>query len=109
MIMTRSIKKAIVAPFAGVWIEISFTIYYHPRVDHVAPFAGVWIEMSNTVISAIPVGVAPFAGVWIEIHFGRLIFSTTPVAPFAGVWIEIRSDLIYSKVPSRRTLRGCVD
>ena len=79
------------------------------RGEKVAPFAGVWIEIS----SGLPVfsckRVAPFAGVWIEIitEEGQLIYSF--VAPFAGVWIEIMSGMIACFRYTSRTLRGCVD
>jgi len=77
-----------VAPFAGVWIEIAWTLsscFPYP----VAPFAGVWIEINRETWLGVSRCVAPFAGVWIEIHPGIRTRSTRPVAPFAGVWIEI--------------------
>ncbi len=42
-----------VAPFAGVWIEITL---YGPlvRLRRVAPFAGVWIEIKDYRLSRIP-------------------------------------------------------
>ena len=39
----------------------------------VAPFVGVWIEISITRISAETGLVAPFVGVWIEIQRQRMV------------------------------------
>ena len=36
-------------------------------VESVAPFVGVWIEISNSSRFADNLDVAPFVGVWIEI------------------------------------------
>ena len=33
----------------------------------VAPFVGVWIEISSSMVSLYAFTVAPFVGVWIEI------------------------------------------
>ena len=99
-----------VAPFVGVWIEIS-VIFSGCVLLIVAPFVGVWIEIllvlhlpgSNQSLPSWECGlkcifyqfllrqvlVAPFVGVWIEIcemHYNK--FNIT-VAPFVGVWIEI--------------------
>ena len=41
----------------------------------VAPFAGVWIEIFIFVITLGQLIVAPFAGVWIEIISGTIVFS----------------------------------
>ena len=35
-----------VAPFVGVWIEISFLVQFIHYDILVAPFVGVWIEMT---------------------------------------------------------------
>ena len=102
----------LVTPFAGVWIEISFTsdTYIHHSVT---PFAGVWIEIIYGAIKctcsvSLPsrecglkypmfdsfctaLIVTPFAGVWIEIIVCFTEFATMYVTPFAGVWIEIVS------------------
>ena len=100
-----------VAPFVGVWIEISVRRIRHYNLPHVAPFVGVWIEIypiwhwsiflscrslrgsvdwnkvtNNFVIIYI---VAPFVGVWIEIFLQRCMILLRYVAPFVGVWIEI--------------------
>ena len=50
-----------------MWIEIPKDQTYYPG-HKVAPFAGVWIEITTGIVDAIAVGVAPFAGVWIEIY-----------------------------------------
>ena len=71
----------------------------------VAPFAGVWIEILLKGCDVGEVVVAPFAGVWIEISWKLQILKISRVAPFAGVWIEIynhNTGLIYLKShPSR--------
>ena len=62
-----------VAPFVGVWIEITDG-GKEPEVDDVAPFVGVWIEIHNFTSLYNSISVAPFVGVWIEICFvGSLI------------------------------------
>ena len=42
------IIMALVAPFTGAWIEISFTDYMR-RTKDVAPFTGAWIEIYNVL------------------------------------------------------------
>ena len=60
---------AIVAPFAGAWIEIRHTTR-HVRGSHtVAPFAGAWIEIMIFTQRRTLFMVAPFAGAWIEIKY----------------------------------------
>ena len=77
----------------------------------VAPFAGVWIEILCTNLFDCISKVAPFAGVWIEIIiFILYLRKTIRVAPFAGVWIEIMTCQVEKTVSLVcRTLRGCVD
>ena len=75
-----------VAPFVGVWIEISIYLSYC-SFKSVAPFVGVWIEMT-----LIPVGL-----------------TSLLVAPFVGVWIEIIILLLLLMCNKRRSLRGSVD
>ena len=55
----------------------------------VAPFVGVWIEMSDLISFFNSAIVAPFVGVWIEIITFAPLFCGNHVAPFVGVWIEI--------------------
>ena len=55
----------------------------------VAPFVGVWIEITGQVGDLCLMDVAPFVGVWIEISLVQLGLSIKFVAPFVGVWIEI--------------------
>ena len=55
----------------------------------VAPFVGVWIEITVYVYKSLTVCVAPFVGVWIEIVLNILSLYVSLVAPFVGVWIEI--------------------
>ena len=46
MAIRRIGLSAIVAPFAGAWIEIALD-WKSTRTDSVAPFAGAWIEISG--------------------------------------------------------------
>ena len=55
----------------------------------VAPFVGVWIEMSFSIVQTPAASVAPFVGVWIEICRDDAGYFYVTVAPFVGVWIEI--------------------
>ena len=55
-----------VAPFVGVWIEMTCQFQNHTEKD-VAPFVGVWIEMASYFCLGGKIMVAPFVGVWIEI------------------------------------------
>ena len=71
----------------------------------VAPFAGAWIEISKYVIGYFSRHVAPFAGAWIEIMMLLSLCKNPLVAPFAGAWIEI-SKMIFpilgkASLPSR--------
>ena len=59
-----------VAPFAGVWIEISGRLRL-PSPDAIAPFAGARIEICSRCSITRPSDVAPFTGAWIEISGGR--------------------------------------
>ena len=81
--------RAIVAPFAGAWIEI---------VNCPCPASSSCTSLPSRerglkclVISLIfwLYGVAPFAGAWIEMLFYQLSETAQSVAPFAGAWIEI--------------------
>ena len=56
----------------------------------VAPHAGVWIEIMRDVMITDTRRVAPHAGVWIEITDTEEALGSAGVAPHAGVWIEIR-------------------
>ena len=61
-----------VAPFVGVWIEMSLSVSIF-NACHVAPFVGVWIEIRNRPDENSGKKVAPFVGVWIEIFTNRVI------------------------------------
>ena len=75
----------------------------------VAPFAGAWIEMSYSLGESLVIVVAPFAGAWIEItSFIPFVMAST-VAPFAGAWIEIEVFRIKRGTGKSRSLRGSVD
>ena len=75
----------------------------------VAPFAGAWIEITLTASASKRLLVAPFAGAWIEIDVVVPGVLVRIVAPFAGAWIEICYPIKLACFRHRRTLRGCVD
>ena len=75
----------------------------------VAPFAGAWIEISYSTITGFKKSVAPFAGAWIEILIKRGCVGLRAVAPFAGAWIEIMYGMMVTKNITGRSLRGSVD
>ena len=82
----RAVRRVVVAPCAGAWIEMSMTAHERWR-RVVAPCAGAWIEIELTDGLQREIAVAPCAGAWIEI---------TPVG--GGV-----------VPPDSRPLRGGVD
>ena len=108
---------AVVAPFAGAWIEIC----NHPPecgTVRVAPFAGAWIEMCDSLTASSASDVAPFAGAWIEMmrmytrhrcivwslpsrerglkyELGGCVERCCFGAPFAGAWIEMETVLVF--------------
>ena len=75
----------------------------------VAPFVGVWIEISNNSSSEESGEVAPFVGVWIEIKHSLIAFLFDFVAPFVGVWIEMLYVMSPKSYTVCRSLRGSVD
>ena len=64
-------------------------VYRYLLTAVVAPFAGAWIEIDHTAAVIHVLRVAPFAGAWIEIPEMLNRCATGLVAPFAGAWIEI--------------------
>ena len=76
-----------VAPFAGVWIEISLK-KRKIRLNRVAPFAGVWIEIVCLYWTSDDQGTSHPSRVC-GLKFASGIKGSMAVAPFAGVWIEI--------------------
>ena len=87
--LLKSILKyvAVVAPFAGAWIEIIICLFLLFR-HLVAPFAGAWIEIRKKQKVGFSPTVAPFAGAWIEI----LRINNPPSR--SGAWIEIAIDIL---------------
>ena len=97
----------LVAPHAGVWIEISSFSYRSYHENKVAPHAGVWIEINKAggqalgMTKSLPtrecglkyvslyitvfLRVAPHAGVLIEIMLCSCCAATMFVAPLVGV------------------------
>ena len=77
-----------VAPFVGVWIEISLISLSMPSLA-VAPFVGVWIEICRDDAGYFYVTVAPFVGVWIEIILRHNPTNSPLVDPFARMQIQL--------------------
>ena len=99
---------ALVAPFAGAWIEIKYVIGYFSR-HIVAPFAGAWIEMLNGVPISSAVVVAPFAGAWIEMTEAALPEDTPESLPSRERGLKFIKSLLCAVGHCRRSLRGSVD
>ena len=96
-----------VAPFVGVWIEISEQMQRAKKVT-VAPFVGVWIEINKTFIGSSTLKVAPFVGVWIEICFPRSSLSSGMSLPSWECGLKFLIYFYYITLKSR-SLRGSVD
>ena len=61
----QGVKKMVVAPLVGVWIEISLFSQSFLYII-VAPLVGVWIEIVSWRKKVLQAIVAPLVGVWIE-------------------------------------------
>ena len=75
----------------------------------VTPFAGVWIEILAQQDMIALRAVTPFAGVWIEMIWPSSSLAAVIVTPFAGVWIEMASNLCGTGKSVGHPLRGGVD
>ena len=92
----------------GVWIEILLLRLPGP-CKNVAPFVGVWIEITNT---RYPIWDAESLPSWecgLKLTFFHPFVKLILVAPFVGVWIEITTSPSMSRTGIRRSLRGSVD
>ena len=99
---------ALVAPYAGAWIEIVAQPVVTNQYGEVAPYAGAWIEIAKRDPSRNRKAVAPYAGAWIEIDIAVALGVSAGVAPYAGAWIEIC--LSGTRAAELcRSLRGSVD
>ena len=80
-----------VAPFVGVWIEISLVNVIYSVCKMSLPSWECGLKCAVSLVLCKRILVAPFVGVWIEI--GRKLYARnlTQVAPFVGVWIEIKA------------------
>ena len=96
-----------VAPFVGVWIEISciFNVFQNRNV---APFVGVWIEIVNPILCVHVTPVAPFVGVWIEITNTRYPIWDAESLPSWECGLKSIGTVALN-TPSSRSLRGSVD
>ncbi len=113
---------ALVAPFAGAWIEIDVlpnqknTLESLPsrerglkshveksmRENHTSlPSRERGLKSTNQTQNPDYENVAPFAGAWIEIYFIYIPPILNLVAPFAGAWIEMY------KCPADVWMIGC--
>ena len=86
-------------------------INYLPAIRKylVAPLAGAWIEIKENKSNTNPVIVAPLAGAWIEIMVIIYHILRNMVAPLAGAWIEIGPVCRREVVRGGRSPRGSVD
>ena len=62
------IRKYIVTPFVGVWIETARQVKFI-MMHSVTPFVGVWIETDLYIPLRERIKVTPFVGVWIETQY----------------------------------------
>ncbi len=98
-----------VAPFAGAWIETTFSLILVKRLI-VAPFAGAWIETPRGTATGFGADVAPFAGAWIETSCRiRTELSSCRSHPSRVRGLKLKLVLSSQVYKERRTLRGCVD
>ena len=79
---------AVVAPFAGAWIEIA-AIKPGKEIEIVAPFAGAWIEITNLCYLNLVILSLPSRERGLKLTSCACSLRSTLVAPFAGAWIEI--------------------
>ena len=110
MFSCSSFSTALVAPFAGAWIEIissdsvSISSGSLPSRERGLKYKislaflkyvvslpsrerGLKLNIRLAIVRRQL--VAPFAGAWIEISYLYPFFAVMFVAPFAGAWIEI--------------------
>ena len=80
------LRRQIVAPHAGAWIE-TILLIIHLYSVMVAPHAGAWIETLPQTVSTYPNSVAPMRVRGLKRRLRRLTWSQS-VAPHAGAWIE---------------------
>ena len=59
------IKRSIVAPYVGAWIETRKSGNEWKR-STVAPYVGAWIETMRVRLQKTLTEVAPYVGAWIE-------------------------------------------
>ena len=78
-------------------------------MSEVAPLAGAWIEILFTLVSISTSAVAPLAGAWIEIQKNKHPTRFKNVAPLAGAWIEIDNPFGAHSGGVSRSPRGSVD
>ena len=88
MFSCSSFSTALVAPFAGAWIEIvvffcQFSLYF------VAPFAGAWIEITIPLMVSYLFLSLPSRERGLKSFCPHFSLASSSVAPFAGAWIEI--------------------
>ena len=97
-----------VAPFVGVWIEIS-GLSKCGKGLLVAPFVGVWIEIYWMIQKMLIRTVAPFVGVWIEIIIGYYEINCGMSLPSWECGLKSSTSKVYHFFLARRSLRGSVD
>ena len=121
---------AVVTPFVGVWIEISFWYkdfdgmaslpswecglkFFHPEelvsIKWSLPSWECGLKFCTFLSMLFSTLVTPFVGVWIEIWKETMKMIQHLVTPFVGVWIEIALSRGHLLVISCHSLRGSVD
>ena len=75
----------------------------------VAPFAGAWIEIPFTLHGKLKIVSLPSRERGLKSVNAEEIGNACYVAPFAGAWIEIRCKITPTHYRPRRSLRGSVD
>ena len=123
-------RLGIVTPCVGVWIE-THAFWRKGWCWRVTPCVGVWIETLFMMGLKKKSLVTPCVGVWIETRNGwrkwKPFWWSHPawvcglkrirtdlclecgVTPCVGVWIETSVGTLKRILPTRHTLRGCVD
>ena len=86
----KGMTESTVAPYAGAWIETSFTTYWDLR-KKVAPYAGAWIETSEASDGMPRSQSLPTRERGLKQQELQKQSLWLEVAPYAGAWIETQS------------------
>ena len=108
VLAVTSIKKDIVTPCAGVWIEMSLLTSVAGLPESL-PVRECGLKLEDGKTGGTLRFVTPCAGVWIEIHNYYTKRYPKYVTPCAGVWIEITLIIAFCACGDRHSLCGSVD